>query len=90
MIAHVGAARRNRSRLTQTAGSGKFLAQGFVAISREFFSYFQAKPATFPVTSLFLSPLYRHDPLFRIIRVPRFHKASFCPDVNVSECATWD
>ena len=29
--------RRNRSRLTQTAGSGKFLAQGFVAISQEFF-----------------------------------------------------
>lgn len=36
------------------------------------------------------SPLHRHDPLFRVIWVPQFHKASFCPDVNLSKCVTWD
>lgn len=39
---------------------------------------------------MFFSPLYRHDPLFRIIRVPQFHKASFFPHVNLRKRATWD
>lgn len=69
--------------------SGKFLAQGYIEITEIFF-LLPGWISSFPVTSLLFSFLYHHDPLFRIIWVPQFHKASFCPDVNLRKCATWD
>lgn len=42
------------------------------------------------VTNPLFSLLYCHDPLFRIIWAPQFHKASFYPDVNLNKYATWE
>lgn len=42
------------------------------------------------VTNPLFSLLNCHDPLFRIIWAPQFHKALFSPDVNLNKYATWE